>query len=161
MHLVYTTFNITLENFELLQSSAKTMGIARSRLVELLIQKVMEKDPFDYKMFGTVKYQLSPLEDEPAVSGAEPWYHCHVVFDSSVYENCLDLRKVHKLSVSAIIAFAINNYLDDLLLSKDPKGDVDKYPHNYIFSEGKYDGIKTFVMFWGVPNQETLQKFLL
>ncbi|MCP4136219.1 MAG: hypothetical protein GY754_34935, partial [bacterium] len=64
MHLVYTTFNITLENFVLLQSSAKTMKIARSRLVELLIQKVMENDPFDYKMFGTVKYQLSPLEDE-------------------------------------------------------------------------------------------------
>ncbi len=81
MHLVHTTFNITLENFALLQSAAKTMKIARSRLVELLLQRVMEKDPFEYKMFGTVKYQLSPVDDE--------WYHCHVVFDSSVYENCL------------------------------------------------------------------------
>ncbi|MCP4137042.1 MAG: hypothetical protein GY754_39100 [bacterium] len=153
MHLVYTTFNITLENFELLQSSAKTMGIARSRLVELLVRKVMEKEPFEQKMFGTVKYQLSPLDDD--------WYHCHVVFDAAIYENCLDLRKARKMSVSAIIAYALHNYLEELLQLKDPKGNADIYMDSYLFTEGECDGIKTFVIFWGVPGQETLEKYLL
>ncbi|MCP4138657.1 MAG: hypothetical protein GY754_47310 [bacterium] len=153
MDLVYTTFNTSMKNFEKLQSSAKTMKIARSRLVELLVRRVIEEEPFELALFSTVKYQLSSGEDE--------WYHCHVVFNSTTYENCQDLRKIYKLSVSAIIAHAIATYLDELLLLKNPKSHVDNYHHAYLFSEAKPDGIKTFVFFWGVPGQDTLQKYLL
>ncbi|MCP4133672.1 MAG: hypothetical protein GY754_22075 [bacterium] len=153
MDLIYTTFNTSMENFEKLQSSAKTMKISRSRLVELLVRRVMEEEPFELALFSTVKYQVS--------SGDDDWYHCHVVFNSSIYENCQDLRKIYKLSVSAIIAYAIATFLDELLLLKSPKMHVDSYHHAYLFSKGEPDGIKTFVYFWGIPGQETLEKYLL
>ncbi|MCP4135635.1 MAG: hypothetical protein GY754_32000 [bacterium] len=153
MNLVYTTFNISMTNFEILQSSAKKMKIARSRLVELLVRRVMEEKPFELTMFSTVKYQVRE-EDES-------WYCCHVVFDSATYEICGDLRKIFKLSVSAIISYAINNCLDEVLLLKKPKIHADNYHHAYLFSKGEPDGISAFVVFWGVPGQETLGRYLL
>ncbi|MCP4130199.1 MAG: hypothetical protein GY754_04375 [bacterium] len=153
MFLIETTFNTTMKNFELLKASAKTMKIGRSRLVELLIRKVMDEEPFDLTECCSVKYQLG--------CGDDSWYHCHVVFDSSTYENCLDLRKYSKLSVSAIIAYAIEKYLDELLCTRNPKVLVDNYHHAYLFSKGECDGVKTFVTFWGVPGQEILEKYLL
>ncbi|MCP4138547.1 MAG: hypothetical protein GY754_46745 [bacterium] len=81
MDLIATTINLRMKDFELLNSSAKTMKIARSRLVELLVLRVMEEEPFDLTLFSSVKYQFS--------SGDDNWYKCHVLFDSSIYENCL------------------------------------------------------------------------
>ncbi|MCP4134776.1 MAG: hypothetical protein GY754_27625 [bacterium] len=151
MDLIDTTINISLINFEKLESAAESLKIARSRLVELLVRRVMEEEPFDLIMFKRVKYQVRDEDDS--------WYRCHVKFDSSIYENCLDLRKVYKLSVSAIIAFAINNFLDDLLLSGALRIQVESYHHAYLFGEGKPDGVKSFVTFWGVPTQEVLGKY--
>jgi len=66
------------------------------------------------------------------------------------YEFFTDLRKFHKISVSALIAYAIKKYLNDKIMD----GGIDNYPFkNYILSCGIKDDYVYWQIIWGYPEK--------
>ncbi len=149
-----TTIYIKKEYRNRLNSASAVLGISRSKVVELLIDMFIYKNEFSPKMFETVQYQEKGDKDA--------WSTIHAWFEPSVYENCLDIRKIYKISVSFMIAFAIDNYLDKWLRTGSPV--TDNYvsgSRDYLFVEQNCEGIRHFSTFWGCPKQEYLEKYLL
>ena len=149
-----TTIYIKKEYRNRLNSTSEILGISRNKVVELLIDMFIDKNKFSPKMFETVQYQ------EKADKNA--WSTIHIWLQPTLYENCLDIRKIYKISVSFMIAFAVDNYLDNLTGRNSPA--TDNYiPHsrNYIFVEQDCEGTRLFSTFWGFPGQEYLEKYLL
>ncbi|MCP4132715.1 MAG: hypothetical protein GY754_17245, partial [bacterium] len=68
----------------------------------------------------------------------------------------------NKMSVSAIIAYAIREYLDILLmqstLTEDPLF-ADNYRDKYFFAARDSGGLQKFVIVWGFPETKELEKY--
>ncbi len=109
-------------------------------------------------MFSPVKYQNT--------GDNICWHRLHVSLSTDVYEKALDLRKVRKMSVSYLIARAIELYLDQVgaLLAenslKTPNSDTDNYDQEYVFIASKFNGLLNFTVFWCTPPEPTINKYI-
>ncbi|OHD63030.1 MAG: hypothetical protein A2176_09420 [Spirochaetes bacterium RBG_13_51_14] len=68
------------------------------------------------------------------------------------YEFFLDLRKVFKQSVSRLVAYAIDKYLDEIT-QKIRKGSDNYRFKNYAISRIIIEGVICWVLYWGVPRK--------
>jgi hypothetical protein len=134
-----TTLNIRTDILKKITNTARTSGISRSQLITTLIKNAMN-DISDPGRLGTmVRYQKkSDLKD---------WhiFHLHIRVDD--YEYFLDLRKLLKMSVSLILAYAVNMYLSKL---KTFTTDNYLYKHYTIIKEIINDVI-CWRFIWGIP----------
>ncbi|MCP4131827.1 MAG: hypothetical protein GY754_12680 [bacterium] len=148
-----TTINIKGELLEKLLDASAEMGLSRNKIIILLMRRVIENKDLPVVMFHQVHYQAR-MEDAN-------WHRVHVWLPPEVYESWQDLRKFHKMSISAIIAFAIHEYLDIVLmqstLTRDPYF-ADNYLQQYFFTARDSGSIQRFVTFWGFPGTEELGK---
>ena len=71
------------------------------------------------------------------------------------YEYFLDLRKILKMSVSLIVAYAVEKFLD--MLMKENNTDNNRY-RNYIIAREVIDNIICWKLIWGFPRN--LKKLL-
>ncbi|MCP4131370.1 MAG: hypothetical protein GY754_10355 [bacterium] len=66
-----------------------------------------------------------------------------------------DLRKLLKKSVSAVTAYAVEEYLDIILglVPEDPEKS-DKYlVRHYVISSSEMHGVISWQLFWGLPEK--------
>lgn len=103
---IHTTVNLSFKNTELLDKNACRLGMTRSRLVVLLMRKMVVQWRSLKRNFTSVKYQKNAC--------GEKWKVAHVFFEVKDYEMFIDMRKFFKWSVSALVAMAINMYLDEI-----------------------------------------------
>ena len=141
--LIKTTLYINKSILETLNKSSAIIGINKTKIIKLLMQRVMKDNQRLLKSYSRVKYQERDIK--------ENWHRLHIVLNEYEYEYYLDMRKFFKMSVSFILAYAVMRYLDEVL--KRNKS-ADNYCYqNYIFMKEVVNGIICWQIYWGIPQK--------
>lgn len=137
-----TTINIHVDILLRLKRVAIRQGIPCSKLIIILMKKIMNS-VFNPACIGKlVQYQVRSMPDE--------WHTFHITLRPDDYEYLLDLRKLLKMSVSAILALAVKKYLDKL----NEKRITDKNHYkNYVIVGRVYNHVKYWKLIWGYPKR--------
>jgi hypothetical protein len=134
-----TTLNIHIDILRKITMAAGSLGISRSELITLLIKKMMDDITDPGRLGSMVQYQERSSPDCWRV------FHLQVGFDD--YEYFIDLRKLLKMSVSLILAYAVKKFLNKLNISK-----TDNYPYkNYLIVKEVIDNVICWRYIWGYP----------
>lgn len=135
-----TTLNIHHCIMEKITGAAMAKKITRSEMIVLLLNKVLENTHEPFFLGKMIKYQERKRQDE--------WHRFHIVLRPDEYEFFLDLRKLLKMSVSLILAYAVEKYLKHIM----KRNTTDNYLHrNYLMIKELVDGIKCWKFYWGYP----------
>ncbi len=120
---------------------ACAQGVSPSAVVMRLMKRVMAEIQ-DPDGIGTmVKYQKRrPRED---------WHNFHLQLNPDEYECMLDLRKILKMSVSLIVAYAVEKYLDDNFKFNFSDN---YFVINYVIIKEIINNIICWKLFWGNPS---------
>ncbi|MCP4131972.1 MAG: hypothetical protein GY754_13425 [bacterium] len=164
--IINTTINFRVSILEKVNAAAETLGFSRSRVIIMLLKKVMNEKNFSARMAIAVQYQrLAPVADpdfDPDSDSdidSDPvedcWHKFHISFQEDEYEMFLDLRKFRKMSVSALIAYAVKEHLDSLLgLPRENPLETDNYLFkHYVISSSEMHGVISWQLFWGLPEK--------
>lgn len=130
---IHTTINLSITHAALLDEAARRLGVKRTKIVILLLQKTMERFKQLKRKYGAVKYQEHCID--------ATWKKVHVFYESNEYEVCIDMRKFCKWSVSALVAMGIECHLDELLAigKNNIRGYCDRYHIHDYYLDGKLD----------------------
>jgi hypothetical protein len=142
-----TTLNIRSDISKKITIGAQARGISRSEMIIILIKKVMDDISNPGRMGKMIQYQDRRSQDE--------WHTFHLKMREDDYEYFLDLRKLLKMSVSLILAYAVEKFLDKLL--KRNSTDNNRY-RNYIIARDVIDNIICWKFIWGFP--PNIEKFI-
>lgn len=136
-----TTLNINSIVLKQITIVAKRSGISRSAVIVYLLKKIMEDIPDPDRLGKMVQYQ----ERRPRGD----WHVFHLKLREDEYEYFMDLRKLLKMSVSLILAFAVKKLLH--LTAK--KIITDNYTYkNYVLIREMIGNIISWRIFWGFPH---------
>ncbi len=115
-------------------------------MIVFLIQKMMSNITDPGRIGRMVQYQEKRDPSE--------WRVFHVRVREDVYEYWLDLRKLLKMSVSLILAYAVKKFLSKLLKIKT----TDNYQFkNYLIVKEIINSVIVWKFIWGIPpNLDTL-----
>ncbi len=142
---------------EKLKAASLILCISKNEIISILISRITNDSVFKSKVYQTVKYQSS----YPDIV----WKTQHIKFDPVFYEKAIDSRRNFKFSVSWFIAYAIVNYLDEIVKEMtDPenKGNMqDNYDHNFVYIAKTFGGIRGFITIYGVPEEKHLKNLLM
>lgn len=139
---IRTTALIDETSFTMLKQAGIVRENQRNEVISLILKAVLGKFNSKNKTLvrTSVKYQ-SLLENSCII---------HYEINTNIYEACLDLRKLNKLSVSKMINDGIKEFLHSILSSKVKRSQnylhntknqfqfLDNYPIEYNFSSN-YD----------------------
>ena len=107
----------------------------------------MNEELNNFSLNKCVKYQKSDLR--------ENWHKFHFLLNADEYEYFLDLRKLLKKSISAIVAYAVKKYFKRIIKFSY----TDNYPFkNYVIIKETINNVITWRLFWGYP--EKMEKIL-
>jgi len=144
---VRTTINLAPCDRKRLDGAAELAGVTRSALVVMLIGRVLKDHRRLVTCWESVRYQRR----EPGKKRCR----VHVAFNGRDYELCLDSRKLFKRSVSLLVAFAIEHYLDEILqvLQTSGKADgMDNYPFtSYLLTCETIGDSICWRIYWNIP----------
>ena len=143
-----TTINIRTDILEKIILAAHSKGISRSELIVVLIKNVMDTISDPERMGRLIQYQERRSQDE--------WHTFHWCVREDEYEYFLDLKKLLKMSLSLIVAYAVEKFLDKIM--KGNITDNNRY-RNYVIIREFIDNIICWRFIWGFP--PNLEKFLL
>ncbi len=150
---IITTINIRSDLLEKILQKKETGNISLNKIVSNLLRKALNWPKNKMKTFMSIKYQ-NKIEDN------ELYYHkLHISLYEELYEKCLDMRKLYKLSVSFILAKCIEFYLDKL--STVEVKNTDNYHANYIIFTTEEGGVYSFTVLWEISKEIIQQKKLL
>lgn len=135
-----TTLNVHTEVLEKIVSAAQTANISKSRMIVLLIMKVLAQKEITGSLGMPVRYQRRRKRDE--------WHKLHACFREDEYEYFSDLRRILKMSVSLILSYAVEKYLGE----KNNLDNSDNYPfRNYILIKDHINDTICWKHIWGYP----------
>lgn len=103
--MIRTSINIGSGELQKLKKAAKTHGVDIETLILALLRHMAKKMKRELVTHKAAEYQ-KPRDPEE-------WKCLRVYWESEEYEFLIDMRKVHKKSVSLLIAEAIVVYLND------------------------------------------------
>jgi hypothetical protein len=136
-----TTINIHVDILNKITYAAQLKGVSCSEVIVILIKKVMDEWDNEARLSQLVQYQER--------SSPDTWHPFHINWKPDMYEYCLDLKKVRKMSVSLILAYAVKKYLK-ILLKKGNLSDNYHY-QNYIIAREIIEGVVMLKLIWGFP----------
>jgi hypothetical protein len=137
-----TTVNIRIDMLAKLARAADYTGTSKSRLISALLRYAAQNKRMFLPDAIRVRYQER--------RGERDWHRLHVCIRRDEFEFYHDLRCLCKFSVSFLIAYAIERYLDEVirLLMKD----TDNYRYqNYAIYQVVDYGVICWVRCWGIP----------
>jgi len=148
---IQTTINMSKMIMVELGRASSKMHISRTHLIRLLLKQFLD-DSKKIQVFNSpVKYQARDCKCN--------WSKFHITLREDEYECCLDLRKIYKMSLSAIIAFSVKKYLKKVMgiFSANPINIGDNYLYrNYLFCFKIIDGITCINIYWGITDFQKL-----
>ncbi len=147
-----TTINIKQVILERIDCTAGKFSVSRSKLISMLLKRMMDGKNTDKNRFSRVKYQKR--------DNIASWKRPHIMLEPDMYEKCLDMRKLFKMSVSYLVLVAYKKYFDMVIKELENNGDTEKYSKNYICIGKRVSTIFSYVVFWDYPPEEELIKFL-
>lgn len=140
--MIRTTINIGKEELQILTQAAKSHGLKIETLILRLLRHSAKKLKKELVINRSVQYQNSRIHGN--------WECVHVSLAGSEYEFLIDMRKIHKKSVSRLIAEAINMYLMNESLNLRNILDNNQY-HNYNISKNNMQNIIECSFMWIFP----------
>ncbi len=149
---VDTTCNMKLVVLERIDASAKKFSISRSKLISMLLKRMMEGKNTDKNRFSRVKYQKRNKRAN--------WKRPHIMLDQDLYEKSLDMRKLYKMSVSYIVLVAYKKYFETVINELKNGGSSDKNQRNYICIGKRYGRVFSYTVFWDYPPEKELIRIL-
>ncbi len=149
MHIssIKTTLYMRRDILEKLTDASYALGMSRTRIVSMLLARFSDTHRQMITAWRQVRYQER--------RGDVKWHRLHVSYSSNQYEFVIDLRKVCKLSVSRIVAYAIEKLLDSLLCSLQGTGHHNT-TSSYVFSSIQVGGVVCWLFCWGIPPESPL-----
>lgn len=140
--MIRTTINIPFNVYEMLFKVADEQGIEIETLILAMLQHFSKKYRKEIIVGDAVQYQERRPEGD---------FRCvHVNWCEHEYEFLIDLRKVHKKSVSRLIAEAAMTYLNKCKATIDYI--LDKYKEQpYLYSKIDIHNTLGCLFLWGIP----------
>jgi hypothetical protein len=135
-----TTLNIRADILEQITSAANSNSISCSEMIALLIQQVTADIAEPVRIGRMVQYQ--------GRRSSQDWHVFHVQVREDMYEYWLDLRKLLKMSVSLILAYAVKKFLCKLMKINSTDNYLCK---NYIIIKEVIDSVIVWKFIWGYP----------
>ncbi len=142
---IETTICISDKNKIRLANYSQQLDISTNELINKLLVKYLNSNYNKTRIYSQVKYQK--LEKGTSLK------RIHVWFSPDFYEKCFGLRLFLKLSLSNILAQAINLYLDEML-----RGQYDNYEHNFLFQSSVYKNCPIYIIAWSYPGNKIATK---
>jgi hypothetical protein len=134
-----------------LKAAMAEVGLSKDELIKQLITRIITKNSFVPQPGKRVSYQTGGPERE--------WVIEHIKLEEEFYEKALDLRRHFKFSVSWFIAFAIVNYLDELVSDLKNPGSREKilvnYARDYAYISEMSGTIRVFLTMMDTRSQKT------
>jgi hypothetical protein len=142
-----TTLNIHIDVLRVITSQARARGVSRSEMMIFLLKKAMDNVSNPGHFGSLVRYQER--------SRPEDWHAFHIRLRVDEYEYMLDLRKLLKMSVSLILANAVERYLQKSKQTikaywEKYKTDKNRYK-NYIIMRELVSDVVCWKFWWGFP----------
>ena len=131
-----TTINIKIEILDMITRAARAKGISRSEMIVLIMKKAMDEVNGPIRYGKPVRYQKREKKGD--------WHTFHIRLREDDYEYLTDLRKLLKMSVSSILAYAVKKYLKSL------DTDNNRFK-NHVIIKNIHDGIVFWTIIWGYP----------
>jgi hypothetical protein len=143
---IETSTCISVEHLQLLQSLSETYRMPFRTFVSTMISFAAESNTLPPKTFTRLTYRKRGTQ----------WKRLHLVLFADEYEFFMDIRKVWKMSLAKVIAFCLDNVLDQFLRFLNSKIDEDDYYvdsyryRNYSFEFFREENIQTGRFYWGI-----------
>ncbi|MBP7584524.1 MAG: hypothetical protein KBA61_10845 [Spirochaetes bacterium] len=142
---IATTLSMRKDVCKKLDNAVMLSGRARSELIVALMRRAMRDFGRLVSHCKSVQYQDRAPKDA--------WRMLHVRIFAREYEYFLDSRKFFKRSVSLLVAYAIDNYLDEVLYGVS---DSDNYQFlQYAIIPKRVDTAICWQIYWGIPRKKT------
>ena len=139
---IETTVYLESAMIEKLTASATEKGVSRSALISSLMNRMA----LVYREYASplkgVRYQER--------DGGAAKRRLHVCLRPGEYEMFIDERKVFKLSVSFILAVAVERFLCDMVDLIEKYGDNYRC-QNYAIMHINIENVTAWVLYWGIP----------
>ena len=149
--------NIEIRTLDEINRAAGITCRSRTNIIRHLLTMAVKDNQALIKSNGGIKYQDRPACPAGAVGRDESniWHKFHIVFRNDEYEYCLDMRKLFKMSLSRILAYAVVQYLSEIIHKLTTKS-LDRKADNYLFKnylmvQNMTNGVFCWHIYWGIP----------
>jgi hypothetical protein len=161
--MIRTTMYINKLLLKRLIAAADTIDVTKDQMISLLLSRIIRNNSFEPQIFDAQERHFKPVEYQKSLS-CTVWKTEHIKFEPVFYKKALDLRRNFKFSVSWFIAYAIRNYLDELveemLNPKDPENIADNYNQNSVYIARLLGDVQVFISMLGFPEEKYLERFI-
>lgn len=149
--IIKTTINIKSSQVMKLKSISAKLNISMSSIINNLVKMTFKVHEYKNQIFTSIKYQ------NKIIDSIDVWKCQPVSFTVDVYEKCLDLKKLYKLSCSRIIAESIDKYLDNLTFKIKEENTSDNNNSNYIVFHSRSGNFNYITQLWDMIDEKKLK----
>lgn len=149
-----TTLNIRLSKAEKIYLISQKFDLSISFILNTLFKMIFESHKFEAKFYKKIMYQ------DKIIDNSDRWKRLPISFQEDVYEKCLDMKKIFRLSSSFLLSEAIDKYLDKLLIELKLKKNSDNYTNNYLIYLTRDGYFNHITILWDMVDTETIKKLL-
>jgi hypothetical protein len=146
---IFTTANIDKSTDRRICDAAELCGIKPRQIASILMKILIKEKSLEIRSDRTVEYQARRDKDQ--------WKCFHLELTGAVYGASIDLRNLMKLSVSYLLSYAVEVYLERAV-EEVMNGAVEiNYPENYTLFIHHSPERSTFTVFHTAPDPEDYQ----
>jgi hypothetical protein len=148
---VETTININKDMDLKLSEAAARTGESKRNIISSLLRHLSE----DYEKLAVPWKRISYQKRDPKKN----WRRLHLTLMPDEYEFFLDLRKAYKMSVSRLVAYAMEKYFNEVECELINGSDNYRYK-NYTLSCVIDKGVVCLIHYWGMAKTQLSRQFL-
>jgi len=151
---IETTTCISYEHLEILKYNAERHNMSLRTFISSLIRFAADLEKNNVQYFKQLTYRKR---------GQGQWKRLHLVLYYDEYEFFLDVKKLWKMSLAKVIAFCLDNVLEEFLrflsiVEQEDDYYTDNYRYSgYSFEVGREEDIFYCKFYWG-PHPEIVRK---
>ncbi|HOU85388.1 MAG TPA: hypothetical protein PLA54_10790 [Spirochaetota bacterium] len=106
--MIETTLNISLESYNKIIKFSSLNNIRIKKIINYVLQECLKNQILqkkDANLFKAVRYQKKKHTDQE-------WKIFHASIPDSLYESCMDYRRLYKVSVSSVLEWGLEYFLE-------------------------------------------------
>ncbi len=135
--MIKTSVYINTDKLVKVMEYSAANGLTYNEVITLLLKKMQADGGCNIRKFSAVKYQ----NDDPDKN----WVTKTVYFEEICYEFFTDMRKFFKISVSFLLAKAIDLFLETILMEENQRNYAD---HDWDITRKEDDFSEIWTIFW-------------
>jgi hypothetical protein len=143
---IRTTANIDKKIYGRICESAEFCGVDVQQLVHVLLKLMIKDKPLKYRFNRTVEYQERREKNK--------WKCFHLELSEAVHESGIDMRKLMKWSVSFLLSYAVEFYMERAVEEILDGSAPDNYPDIYFIFTQHSPYRSTYTAFHTVPDPD-------